>query len=92
MACQQAISTRRLRRKVGTRQQIIIDEVCGPASRAAHAASGAFAAKGRSKGDAPEIDGGVHVKGGRCARPGDVLRVVVEASDDHDLHARPARL
>ena len=41
MARQQAISARRLKRKVGTRQQVIIDEV------------GPTVAKGRSKGDAP---------------------------------------
>ncbi len=41
MQRQQAISAKRLKRKVGTRQQVIIDEV-GPS-----------VAKGRSKGDAP---------------------------------------
>src|SRR5207237_732883 len=43
MARQQATSRRRLKRKVGTRQQIMIDEV-GPS-----------VARGRSKADAPEI-------------------------------------
>ena len=57
MARQQAISAKRLKRKVGTRQQVIIDEV------------GPTVAKGRSKGDAPEIDGAVYVKShqSRCA-------------------------
>ena len=41
MARQQKISARRLKRKVGTRQQVIIDEV------------GPTVAKGRSKADAP---------------------------------------
>src|SRR5262245_36521862 len=45
MARQQAISKRRLKRKVGTRQQIIVDQV------------GPTVAKGRGKADAPEIDG-----------------------------------
>jgi hypothetical protein len=56
MGCQQAISTRRLRRKVGTRQQVIIDEVGAGArpSVVAQTASGTFAAKGRSRGDAPQ--------------------------------------
>src|SRR5215472_10380186 len=49
MRRQQAISARRLKRRVGTRQQVIIDEV------------GNGCAKGRTKGDAPEIDGTVHV-------------------------------
>src|SRR5712691_1062098 len=42
MQRQQAISTKRLKRKVGTRQQVIIDEI------------GNGWAKGRTKGDAPE--------------------------------------
>src|SRR5581483_504199 len=50
MAHQQAISKKRLKRKVGTRQQVLVDEV------------GPTVAKGRSQGDAPEIDGAVYVK------------------------------
>src|SRR5512133_3212162 len=49
MARQQKISVRQLKRKVGTRQQVIIDEV------------GPTASKGRSKADAPEIDGAVYL-------------------------------
>ena len=56
MAHQQAISKQRLKRKVGTRQQVIIDE------------AGPTVAKGRSKGDAPEIDGAVYVKSRRPPR------------------------
>src|SRR5690349_11379372 len=56
MAHQQKISARRLKRKVGTRQQVIIDEV------------GPTVAKGRSKGDAPEIDGTVYVASRRPLR------------------------
>jgi ribosomal protein S12 methylthiotransferase len=74
MACQQAISTKRLKRKVGTRQQVIIDEV-GPS-----------VAKGRSKGDAPEIDGAVYVKGRRPLRVGEIATVKIERSDEYDLH------
>ena len=53
---QQKISTRRLKRKVGTRQQVIIDEV------------GSTVAKGRSMADAPEIDGTVYVASWRPLR------------------------
>ena len=67
MGCQQAISTGRLRRKVGTRQQVIVDEVGARPGGAARARSGTFAAKGRSRGDAPEIDGAVSFQAaGRC--------------------------
>jgi ribosomal protein S12 methylthiotransferase len=74
MQRQQAISARRLKRKVGTRQQVIIDEV------------GPTVAKGRSKGDAPEIDGAVHVASRRPLRLGEIATVRIERSDDYDLH------
>jgi ribosomal protein S12 methylthiotransferase len=88
MRCQQAISTRRLRRKVGTRQQVIIDEVGAGArpSGAAQTASGTFAAKGRSRGDAPQIDGAVFVSSRRPLRVGEIATVKIERADCYDLH------
>jgi ribosomal protein S12 methylthiotransferase len=74
MQHQQAISKRRLKRKVGTRQQVIIDE------------AGPTAAKGRSKGDAPEIDGVVYVASRKPLRAGDIVTVQIERSDEYDLH------
>jgi ribosomal protein S12 methylthiotransferase len=74
MAHQQTISTRRLKRKLGTRQQVIIDAV------------GPTVAKGRSKGDAPEIDGAVYVKSHRPLRVGEIATVKIERTDDYDLH------
>jgi ribosomal protein S12 methylthiotransferase len=74
MAHQQVISTRRLKRKLGTRQQVIIDAV------------GPTVAKGRSKGDAPEIDGTVYVKSYRPLRVGEIATVKIERTDDYDLH------
>jgi ribosomal protein S12 methylthiotransferase len=74
MAHQQKISTRRLKRKLGTRQQVIIDAV------------GPTVAKGRSKGDAPEIDGAVYVKSHRPLRVGEIATVRIERTDDYDLH------
>src|ERR1700756_405828 len=62
MGHQQAISARRLKRRVGTRQQVIIDEVhTGARSRSDGAGAGATVAKGRTRGDAPQIDGSVHI-------------------------------
>jgi ribosomal protein S12 methylthiotransferase len=78
MARQQAISTRRLKRKVGIRLQVIIDEV------------GPTVAKGRSKGDAPEIDGSVYVTSRRPLRQGEIVTVKVERSDQYDLHGSAA--
>jgi ribosomal protein S12 methylthiotransferase len=74
MARQQAISARRLRRKVGTRRQVIIDEV-GPS-----------VARGRSKGDAPEIDGAVYVSSRRPLRVGEIVTAKIERADEYDLH------
>jgi ribosomal protein S12 methylthiotransferase len=74
MAHQQAISKKRLKRKVGTQQQVIIDEV-GPS-----------VAKGRSKGDAPEIDGAVYVKSKKPLRIGDFATVKIARADEYDLH------
>ncbi len=74
MKGQQAISAKRLRRKVGTRQQVIIDEV------------GPRVAKGRSKADAPEIDGSVHVASRRPLKVGEIANVKIERADEYDLH------
>ena len=74
MQRQQAISTRRLKRKVGTRQQVIIDEI------------GPTVAKGRSKADAPEIDGAVYVASRRPLRVGEIATVKIERADEYDLH------
>ncbi len=74
MQRQQAISARRLKRRVGTRQQVIIDAV-GPS-----------VAKGRTKGDAPEIDGAVYVAAHRPLRVGEIATVKIERADAYDLH------
>ena len=74
MQAQQKISARRLKRKVGTRQQVIIDEV-GPS-----------VAKGRSMADAPEIDGAVYVASRRPLRVGEIVTVKIERADEYDLH------
>ncbi len=78
MARQQKISARRLKRKVGSRQQIIIDEV------------GPTVAKGRSKADAPEIDGAVYVTSRRPLKVGEIVTAKIERSDEYDLHGSVA--
>jgi len=74
MTRQQAISARRLKRKVGTRQQVIIDEI------------GSTVAKGRSRADAPEIDGVVYVASRRPLRVGEIATVKIDRADAYDLH------
>jgi ribosomal protein S12 methylthiotransferase len=74
MARQQAISAKRLARKVGTRQTVIIDRVAPDG------------AKGRTCGDAPEIDGTVHVTARRPLRVGEIATVKIERADAYDLY------
>src|SRR5258708_5001560 len=78
MAQQQKVSARRLKRKVATRQQVIIDEV------------GPTVSKGRSKADAPQIDGAVYVSSRRPLRVGEVVTAKIERSDQYDLHGSVA--
>jgi ribosomal protein S12 methylthiotransferase len=78
MARQQKISARRLKRKVGTRQQIIIDEV------------GPTVAKGRSKADAPDIDGAVYLSSRRPLKVGEIVTARIERADEYDLHGSVA--
>jgi ribosomal protein S12 methylthiotransferase len=86
MRHQQAISARRLKRKVGTRQQVIIDEARIANHGDAAMAGVATVAKGRSRGDAPEIDGAVHVSSRRPLRAGEIVTVKIERADAYDLH------
>jgi ribosomal protein S12 methylthiotransferase len=86
MRHQQSISAQRLRRKVGTRQQVIIDEVYIRDSRLPDRGPGAAMAKGRSRGDAPEIDGAVYVTSRRPLRLGEIATVRIERADEYDLH------
>jgi ribosomal protein S12 methylthiotransferase len=74
MQRQQVISAQRLKRKVGRRLKVIIDD----ATRGG--------GKGRSEGDAPEIDGAVHVSSRRPLRAGEIATVRIERADDYDLH------
>lgn len=76
MEAQGEISARRLKRHIGKKLDVLIDEA-GPED-------GAFL-RGRTYADAPDIDGQVIVGGAENARPGDMLRVLIEEADDVDL-------
>ena len=69
MKAQEKISRQRLRRKIGRTIDVLVDEP----------------GVGRSKGDAPEIDGVVRFKGGKS---GEFARVRIDRADAHDLHGR----
>ncbi len=73
MEHQQAISARRMKAKVGRRLDVIVDE------------GGATSAVGRTKGDAPGIDGKVHIATRRPLRAGDIVGVKIDRADAYDL-------
>ena len=73
MAVQQEISAERLQRKIGAHMDIIVDEVSSDG------------AVGRTKGDAPEIDGLVYLKNTDGLAPGSVVNRQIVDADDYDL-------
>ena len=73
------ISAEKLAAKVGRDLDVIIDAV--------DAESGG--ATGRSKADAPEIDGEVHLRDAGHVSEGDIVRVHIEDNDEHDLFGVP---
>jgi ribosomal protein S12 methylthiotransferase len=74
MKAQQDVSAKLMKAKVGKRLPVIIDE------------AGPTVARGRSKYDAPEIDGTVYVASRRPVRPGDIVTVKIERAEAYDLH------
>jgi len=74
MEASQRIGAARLRQKVGKRLAVMIDSAT-PRS-----------ASGRSKGDAPGIDGTVHVTSRRPLRVGEIVTVKIDRADAYDLH------
>jgi ribosomal protein S12 methylthiotransferase len=75
MALSARISTEKLAAKVGTEIDVLVD-----------AADDEGGATGRSKADAPEIDGEVHLRDAGGLKPGDIVKVRVEDADEHDLY------
>ncbi|MEG3165637.1 30S ribosomal protein S12 methylthiotransferase RimO [Sphingomonas sp. PB2P19] len=73
-----AISTAKLAAKVGRTLDVIIDAV------------GDGGATGRSQADAPEIDGEVFLRDAGHLELGDIVPVLIEDADEHDLYGVPA--
>jgi ribosomal protein S12 methylthiotransferase len=84
MAKAASISAAKLQAKIGNTIEVIVD-VADPGRGLGHAAG----ATGRSKADAPEIDGEVHLRDAGHLSQGDIVRVRVEDADDHDLYGVP---
>ena len=100
MALSARISAEKLEAKVGKTIDVLIDRVDdipvpdevpdrghfdAPHPRHHHDAG----ATGRSKADAPEIDGEVHLRNAGHLSPGDIVSVKIEDSDEHDLFGVP---
>jgi ribosomal protein S12 methylthiotransferase len=73
-----AISAAKLEAKIGRTLDVIIDVVDEEGG-----------ATGRSKADAPEIDGEVHLRDAGALKPGDIVKVEIEDADEHDLFGVP---
>ncbi len=94
------ISAEKLAAKVGKTIDVIIDRVddfAGPDEEHSQHLDAphephhhGVGATGRSKADAPEIDGEVHLRDAGHLKPGDVVKVLVEDSDEFDLFGVPA--
>jgi ribosomal protein S12 methylthiotransferase len=73
MERQQKVSAKLLAKRVGKRLPVIIDQTTG------------LTAKGRTRYDAPEIDGSVSVTSRRPLRVGDVVTVKIDQATAYDL-------
>jgi len=76
MERQAAISTQRLKQKIGTEQLVLVDAVSD---------AGAIA---RSTADAPEIDGLVYIEEQTDLVPGEFIKVHIDNTDEHDMWGR----
>ena len=73
-----AISAAKLQAKIGRTIDVILDAVDDEGG-----------ATGRSKADAPEIDGNVLLRDVTARAPGDIIPVLIEDADEHDLFGVP---
>ncbi|MFN7271051.1 MAG: 30S ribosomal protein S12 methylthiotransferase RimO [Gammaproteobacteria bacterium] len=79
MAAAQRISAARLAQRVGGEETVLVDSIDGGTAIA------------RSRGDAPEVDGVVRIRGGGKLPVGEFARVRITRAGDHDLAATPVR-
>ena len=75
MEHQQVISARKLKAKVGRSLKVIVDE------------GGRQGGVGRTTGDAPAIDGKVHLASRRPIRAGEIVTARIKSADAYDLFA-----
>ncbi|MCD8520352.1 MAG: 30S ribosomal protein S12 methylthiotransferase RimO [Alphaproteobacteria bacterium] len=85
MTIQTEIAAAKAEAKIGSTIDVLIDEV-GEADE-----EGMIGANGRSKADAPEIDGTVYLRDAEGLKPGDIIKAVIEEAEDYDLFAVPVK-
>jgi ribosomal protein S12 methylthiotransferase len=79
MLAQQAISTKKLKQRVGKHLQVLVENTYERGYLA------------RSYADAPEIDGLVYIRTEQTLIPGEFCHVEITASDEYDCYAVPLR-
>ncbi len=82
MEVQERISAAKLQAKIGTMQTVLVDEILQDEE-------GNIEAIGRTKADAPEIDGVVYLADAEGLTPGDFVEVQIYDADGHDLWGGP---
>lgn len=82
MEIQERISSAKLQSKIGTMQTVLLDEIVEDEE-------GNIEAIGRTKADAPEIDGVVYLADAEGLTPGDFVEVQIYDADGHDLWGGP---
>ena len=81
MAVASRISAQKLANKVGRIEDAIIDDIRNDGTAIA-----------RTKGDAPEIDGHIFLKGFTGLKAGDIVKAKVTKADAYDLWGEPEGL
>jgi ribosomal protein S12 methylthiotransferase len=82
MEVQERISAAKVQSKVGSMQTVLVDEITMDESDN-------IVAIGRTKADAPEIDGVVYLQDAEGLNPGDFVEVQILGADGHDLVGGP---
>ncbi|MFZ9642045.1 MAG: 30S ribosomal protein S12 methylthiotransferase RimO [Candidatus Methylopumilus sp.] len=82
MEVQERISAAKLQAKIGSMQTVLVDEIVQDED-------GNIEAIGRTKADAPEIDGVVYLADAEGLTPGDFVEVQIYDADGHDLWGGP---
>lgn len=82
MEVQERISAAKVQAKVGSMQTVLVDEITTDEDDN-------IIAIGRTKADAPEIDGVVYLQDAEGLNPGDFVEVQIIGADGHDLVGGP---